>query len=332
MSAYWPIWNFNLFLALTFIVALLGSSLLFSRSPLPVRGRWLPWLLTIFAIDSVNTSTVAQPAGLRMLLLCATMLYGMKAIVMFEEHKLSDYSLSSSRWLAFMLGWFGTRGSIFAKSQSIDLASAVALTLHALKCTVIGFVFLAIARVIVYEQAVLDYGLTQVGATVSALIGISLVFHFGFINLVAAFWQSDGINCQPLFKAPLYALTLQEFWSKRWNLAFSEMVAIAVYRPLTSKIGRYPALLVGFVFSGLLHELAVSLPVHAGYGLPMLYFILQGLAVLAERLLKQRGFDLRLHPIIGRVWLISWLVLPLPLLFHRYFLSGVIWPLIGLHT
>jgi len=32
----------------------------------------------------------------------------------------------------------------------------------------------------------------------------------------------------------------------------------------------------------------------------------------------------------GRLWTLSWLTLPLPLLFHRPFLAGVIWPLLGI--
>jgi alginate O-acetyltransferase complex protein AlgI len=30
----------------------------------------------------------------------------------------------------------------------------------------------------------------------------------------------------------------------------------------------------------------------------------------------------------GRLWTVFWLVLPLPLLFHRPFLAGVVWPLL----
>ena len=39
----------------------------------------------------------------------------------------------------------------------------------------------------------------------------------------------------------------------------------------------------GFVFSGLIHELAITVPAGAGYGGPMIFFLLQGLAALAER-------------------------------------------------
>ena len=75
---------------------------------------------------------------------------------------------------------------------------------------------------------------------------------------------------------PFDRQTSREFWGRRWNAAFSEMTAIAIYQPLVRVAGRGPALAASFLGSGLLHELAISVPVRAGYGLPMAYFMLQG--------------------------------------------------------
>src|SRR5206468_7769584 len=119
-----------------------------------------------------------------------------------------------------------------------------------------------------------------------------------------------------------------EFWSRRWNLAFSEMTAIAIYQPLALRLGRGPALMAGFALSGLLHEMAISVPVRAGYGLPLLYFMIQGGLVLVERALSRNGHAL--DGWLGRAWAYFWLALPLPLLFHRPFLAGIVWPLIGI--
>ena len=105
---------------------------------------------------------------------------------------------------------------------------------------------------------------------------------------------------------------------------FSEMTAIAVYRPLAASVGRGPALLAGFALSGLLHEMAISVPVRAGFGLPLLYFLLHGILVLIEKALARAGHPLRGWP--GRAWAFFWLVAPLSILFHQPFLAGVIWP------
>ena len=165
-------------------------------------------------------------------------------------------------------------------------------------------------------------------ATAPLLAGLSLAVHFGFCNLLAGAWRLRGVACDALFRAPLRSRSLSEFWSRRWNLAFSEMTAIAAYRPISSRAGRGPALLASFALSGLLHEMAISLPVRAGFGRPFLYFALQGALVLVERALERRGRAL--EGWIGRAWTVVWLALPLPLLFHRPFLAGVVWPLIGI--
>jgi hypothetical protein len=59
--------------------------------------------------------------------------------------------------------------------------------------------------------------------------------------------------------------------------------------------------------------------VNAGFGLPFLYFLIQGASMLAQRRAGR-----------SRLWTLAALILPLPLLFHAPFLNGVIWPLIGM--
>jgi hypothetical protein len=68
--------------------------------------------------------------------------------------------------------------------------------------------------------------------------------------------------------------------------------------------------------------------VRAGYGLPMVYFALHAGLVAIERALARSGRPLAGWP--GRAWTVACLVIPLPLLFHRPFLSGVLWPLVGI--
>jgi alginate O-acetyltransferase complex protein AlgI len=43
------------------------------------------------------------------------------------------------------------------------------------------------------------------------------------------------------------------------------------------------AMFAVFVVSGLIHELVISVPAGAGYGLPSAYFLLQGIGVVLER-------------------------------------------------
>ena len=110
------------------------------------------------------------------------------------------------------------------------------------------------------------------------------------------------------------------------------MTRAAVYRPLRRYVSRGTATLAAFLFSGALHELAISFPAGAGYGLPTLYFALHGTLVIVERRLMGAGLPIDRHPWVGRLWTLAWLALPLPLLFHPAFLDGVVWPLIGMET
>ena len=94
-------------------------------------------------------------------------------------------------------------------------------------------------------------------------------------------------------------------------------------------MGKPPALVVAFLFSGLLHELAISLPVRAGFGLPLLYFAIHGALMLVERGLERADRPVYRRAAVGRAWTAFWLVAPLPILFHRPFLRGVVWPILG---
>ena len=150
-------------------------------------------------------------------------------------------------------------------------------------------------------------------------------------NLLAGLWRRIGGDCHALFRAPLRSTSLTEFWGRRWNLAFSEMTALTVYRPLRRLTGNRLASIVAFLFSGVLHELAISLPVRQGYGLPTLYFVLHAIAMQIENVLADCGKPINSSRLAGRCWTAVWLVLPLPLLFHVPFLRGCLWPLLGLN-
>ena len=152
------------------------------------------------------------------------------------------------------------------------------------------------------------------------------MLHFGMLNIVTAFWRSLGVNVTELFKAPYKSTSLKELWGNRWNRAFSEMTALIAYRPLKDNLGVEASLIFSFLLSGLLHEIAISLPVSKGFGLPLLYFVIHALAMQLEtrsmflqKLLKHKWFT--------HVWVLSVLIIPMPLLFHQAFVEQVLVPL-----
>ena len=284
-------------------------------------SRFLAWSLLALGIAAVHGVAVAEPAGVRMLALIACGLAGMKVLVIVEERARGMGPLSLSRWLGFAVLWPGMQPRLFEQRRRGPLTGAAALFRRGALHVVSGAVLVALAR-LAWTRS---HSLLLV--SILLLPGLSLLLHFGFCNLLAGAWRLAGVPCGALFRAPLRSQSLSEFWSRRWNLAFSEMTSIAVYRPLARRLGRPTAIYAGFAVSGLLHEMAISLPVASGFGLPLLYFLLHGGLVLLEGTLARRAFSPRGWA--GRVWTLVWLGAPLPILFHAPFLAGVIWPLVG---
>lgn len=155
--------------------------------------------------------------------------------------------------------------------------------------------------------------------------GLLLVIHFGIADIMTALMQLAGWPVGPLFREPFKSKSLRDFWSRRWNLAFVEMDRILFYDPLRYYLGTWGTLFGVFAISGLLHEIGISYPVQAGWGLPLLYFILQSLLVWLETTVFQVG---RKWPLLwARIWTWTALVSFLPLLFHDAFRLDLIVPL-----
>ena len=157
------------------------------------------------------------------------------------------------------------------------------------------------------------------------LLGLIFLLHFGPFHIAALAWQSAGVDAKVIMRAPALATSLNDFWSNRWNLAFRQLAHDLVLRPLHRRLGVVGAGLVAFVASGLAHELVISLPAGAGYGLPTAYFVLQGLGMLFERSRPGRGLGLARGL---RGWLFAAAVTggPAYWLFHPAFVTQVILP------
>ena len=158
-----------------------------------------------------------------------------------------------------------------------------------------------------------------------AMLGLIFTLHFGLFHLAALAWQRMGRDVEPIMKAPILATSLNEFWSRRWNLAFRDFAHEFVFRPLVRLRCVRLAEWACFVFSGLIHELAISLPAGAGFGLPFAYFLWQGFGVWLERrlpCLKRTQFG-------GWCFTAAFTIPGVYWLFHPTFVRRVILPLIG---
>ena len=157
------------------------------------------------------------------------------------------------------------------------------------------------------------------------MIGMVLILHFGFFELASIGWRALRVDAAPIMNRPLRSTSVSEFWGRRWNAAFNDLAVRLVFRPVARGTTVVAATLIAFAVSGLIHDLVISLPAGAGFGLPTTYFLVQGLGVLAER--SPAGKRLLLGSGIAG-WVFTMLVVAGPtfFLFHPPFVRRVIVP------
>ena len=96
-----------------------------------------------------------------------------------------------------------------------------------------------------------------------------------------------------------------------------------LFQPLlASRLSKKQTVFALFLVSGILHELALSFPVSAGWGGPLLYFGIQGFGMQFE---KRRELSKKSW---SRLWTWTIILLPAPLLFHSKLREVLMLPLI----
>jgi hypothetical protein len=96
------------------------------------------------------------------------------------------------------------------------------------------------------------------------------------------------------------------------------MLREVLFLPPARRIGAAAALFAVFLYSGLMHE-NFSVAARSGYGLPLLYFAIQGIGTFLESRSAVRR-ALKKRPWLGRLWTAAVVLGPCWLLFHESFL------------
>lgn len=288
----------------------------------------LSWGLLPVVIIANHVLFLSSNPVLRMFTLVATSFILMKIVVAAISYQHRTRKLTIKQWLSFCCTWVGMQPRLFEHSEGRPLAGGKSMIVFGISRIALGILFVFLARYL----RVIDAHNTLINLLViiCLLIGLSLVLHFGILSIQAGLWRLAGINTYLLFRKPLKSRSLTEFWGKRWNIAFIEMNSIAVFRPLKVKFGSNISVFLGFVYSGLLHEVALCLSVQKAYGSALLYFVIQGLIVCLEQQMNLRQVDFLKKPAVALLWTSCWLILPAPLLFNSHFLSGVLFRVLGL--
>ncbi len=277
------------------------------------RLCWFPLvLLPVLAIWFRDS----MPTWLFMWSLAFAIFAGLKWITWWKARNRVPHSRLRS--VAYLAAWPGMDAETFLDSRKRVPAPQLREWPWALSKTLLGAALLWLIARRVPEQHILVRG--WVG-----LFGLIFLLHFGSFHLIALFWQTLGIDAEPIMSKPILSKTLSEFWGKRWNLGFRQLAFDLIFQPLHKKTGVVAASLLVFLSSGLVHDLVISLPARGGYGLPTAYFVLQGLGVTLERssLGRRLGLQHGLH-----AWLFMFVVAAAPAfwLFHPPFVTRVILP------
>lgn len=221
---------------------------------------------------------------------------------------------------AYLLAWPGLDAASFLEGGPISNCSHCRFIewLAALgKLTFGAALLFAVPRMVPSQHA---YIAGWIG-----MIGLVLILHFGIFHLLSCSWRSIGVRAQPLMNRPLASTSLSEFWGRRWNTAFRDLTHRFLFRPCASWFGPRWGILVGFLFSGAIHDLVISVPARGGYGGPTVFFAIQGTAMVLER--SAIGHRIGLGSgWSGRLFAAAVLLAPAGLLFHRPFVVGIMVP------
>ena len=223
------------------------------------------------------------------------------------------------RHAGYLLGWPGLDAAAFLNPRQGPPPPRPGVTewLFAGSKLALGSLLFAVVRLFPPEY---PYLVGWVG-----MVGLILVLHFGSFHLLSCAWRRAGIEAKPLMNWPLASASVSEFWGRRWNTAFRDLTHRFLFRPLSRRLGARWAIVVGFFFSGVVHDLVISVPSGGGYGGPSLFFALQGGAIFVERGRLGRQIGLGQG---WRGWLFTMFVLLAPLygLFHPPFVLEVVVP------
>lgn len=149
----------------------------------------------------------------------------------------------------------------------------------------------------------------------------------------AAAIECTGIgNCEQPFGIPVGTTSLAQFWAASWHRALASSLRTAVYAPTViwarSSLGSSEncaaacSIALTFAVSGLVHAAIARFALHASWHLQLLFFVLQGAAVIIERgVCRKRAGSVQ--TLLHRVGVFVWLLSTAPLFMAAYEAPGV---------
>ncbi len=226
---------------------------------------------------------------------------------------------TAGRAVGYLLAWPGMDPQPFAAMSREPLAVAKGRWLRA--WAMVGAGVLCMAAAMRVNDAYVAGWLGMVGTV--------LMLHFGVFALMAYGWRRVGVAVEPIMDQPVLARSPGEFWGRRWNRGFVALVRAGVFGRLRQRLPASAALMVVFLVSGLVHDVVISLPAGGGYGWPTIYFLVQGVGVLAARSRVGRVIGWRKGGVMARLLTAALVLGPIGWLFHEPFVLKVMSPFVA---
>lgn len=136
-------------------------------------------------------------------------------------------------------------------------------------------------------------------------------------NLYFGISLFSGRSVTPIYHEPLLARSPADFWTNRMNLNVQQALYRFIYVPVGSRMGAFLGVFCVFIFSGVFHEIQFDLSASRITGYPLLFFAIQGAAVVAELKFKRyiRRRHSRFYQQVSRNQFLDFIFIPLNLLF-----------------
>ncbi|MEY2560648.1 MAG: hypothetical protein QOG51_1063 [Verrucomicrobiota bacterium] len=280
-----------------------------------VRTRWV--LLAILPLVTLATKPFLS-AWVFMWLMAFAIFFGCKWLT-FGNAICRSGRVCPFRAVAYLFAWPGMDAARFLSPDLAPCPSRPGM----MKSAAFAAVRILLGALLLFVVARHAAGAILMGWI--GMVGMILILHFGLFDLASIGWRALRVDAPPIMNRPLGSTSVSEFWGRRWNAAFNDLALRLVFRPVARHTGSVAATLIAFAVSGLIHELVISLPARAGFGLPTGYFLVQGLGVSVEH--SSAGKALRLGGGISG-WVFTMIVVAGPAywLFHPAFVRQVVVP------
>ena len=280
------------------------------------HSLWIGWLpIAVLPLTAVACRNLLPP-WVFMWVLSFAIYLSLKWLTWWRARERIAYP--AWRSAAYLLVWPGMDAAAFLDASQLVSPPASSAWFSGIFETTLGAILLWVVARFIPQGSPLLRGW-------AAMLGLILFLHFGTFQIVALLWQSVGVNAKTIMSAPLRSTSLGEFWGKRWNLGFRQLSQELIFRPLHRRLGGDAAGFLVFAVSGLIHDLVISLPARGGYGLPTIYFLIQGTGMSVEhsRFGKRLGLG---QGVPGWCFMMVFLAAPVFWLFHPWFVMRVILP------